>query len=472
MLRIALLLLFAVPVVASEPNVVLIVIDDLRPEYQSVGGPVEAPNLDALAERGVIFRNHFANVPVCGASRASMMSSLKPTSTRFLSFDSRLDADAPGAVSLPAHFKAHGWHTVANGKLFDIIADSEESWSEPVWNPAAIWASPVPSAGRGEDLQKAYLLGSPGDQQGAYERLAVPDTAYPDGRIALKSVADIKRLAMLDRPFFLAVGFRKPHLPFNAPSRYWQEADGIELPSTWRTPDAVPRIARHGWPELRYQYLGMPETGPVDEETARTLIAAYHASVRYIDAQVGHLMAAIDEAGLTDNTIVVVTGDHGWFLGEYQMWTKHALLDEGLRTPLTIAAPGIEAGQSDALSDLLDLLPTLADLAGLTIEAEWAGSSLVPALKDKTHPGKTISVARWLNGESLRTRNDRYTIWFDDTGEVLHEMLESGTKPEDLESLMLERRRALDGYREGEIALPIYDEIVPRWEALKTRSGL
>ena len=228
-LLIALFCMAAAPASAQAPNVLMVLVDDLRPVMSGFGGPVATPNLETLAERGYRFMNHFANVPVCGASRASMLSGLAPSSQRFLSFDSRLDEDVPGAESLPGYFKRNGWHVVGNGKIFDVMDDSAASWSEPVWNPDERWHSPIPEDRRGEHLQKGYL--NPlhgGGRPPTDERLDVGDLDYPDGAIAARSAADLQRLAGRQQPFFLAVGFRKPHLPFNAPARYWRGDVGVE----------------------------------------------------------------------------------------------------------------------------------------------------------------------------------------------------------------------------------------------------
>lgn len=218
----------------TRPNILFIMVDDLAPVGSGFTGPVDTPALDELAARGYLFTNNFSNVPVCGASRASMLGGIAPNAERFLTYNSRLDIDAPGAMSLPAFFKANGWHTLANGKIFDVIDDSAQGWSEPVWNPDNQWYSNQDVDERGEHLQKAYIAPIDGARAPTYEKLAVEDDAYPDGQIALKSAADLKRLSESAKPFFLAVGFRKPHLPFNAPARYWtDEPAEIALPVTW-----------------------------------------------------------------------------------------------------------------------------------------------------------------------------------------------------------------------------------------------
>ena len=287
----ALLCLTASQLQAAERplNVLLILVDDLAPVISSYGGPVTTPAIDELAQRGVRFSNNYANVPVCGASRASMLGGLAPNATRFLTYDSRLDRDVTGSVSLPAYFKQHGWHTAAIGKVFDVIEDSAAGWTDPVWSPDPDWYGKQPD-GRGEHLQAAYIDPVGDGRLPYFERLDVADADYPDGQVAERAVADLQRLAVGTAPFFLAVGFRKPHLPFNAPEQYWQSADTAPtpLPASWHRPAAnVPRQALHRSPELRGQYDALPLVGDVSDAAAQEIAGAYHAAVRYIDAQVG-----------------------------------------------------------------------------------------------------------------------------------------------------------------------------------------
>ena len=403
----------------TRPNVLLIIVDDLA----AVSHLVETPSIDRIASEGVTFTNHFANVPVCGASRASLMSGLAPSASRFLTYDSRLDQDAPEVPTLPAWFKQHGYHTSASGKIFDVTADSQDSWSEPVWNPEGSWHGYTAIDGRESHLQKAYLYPVVGPRLPTTEKADVDDHAYPDGQIALRVADDLRRLAAHDSPFFLAVGFRKPHLPFTAPSRYWNN-EATKAPIT---DSNLPNRARHRSMELRYQYDAMPLIGDMDEATAVHLRRAYFAAVRYIDAQIGIVLDALAASGADDNTIVVLTGDHGFLLGEHRMWTKHALLEPALRTPLIIRAPGSSAVTTNpVITDLLDLYPTLVDLAGINRPPHLDGASLLPVLRDpnqSSRKSKPVSISRWFNGESARNERYRYTRWQDEAGHTLDHML-------------------------------------------------
>ena len=396
LLLVALLSSMAAAQTSTRPNILLIIVDDLRPEIGAYGNEVaHTPNIDRLAASGFLFENAFAVVPVCGASRAAMLSGRKPTTHRFVSYDARLDQDLPDATSLPGYFKAHGYHTLANGKVFDVSADSAHVWSEPLWNPEGEWTSSVRRTTRHEDLQKAYLDNPDGVTGPPFERLDVDDADYPDGKLADKTVDDLKRLREADEPFFLAVGFRKPHLPFNAPDKYWKLYDpkDFELPSTYRaTPDGAPFEAIHNSPELRNQYSGIPAEGLLEDSDALALIHAYHAAVSYADAQVGKVLDALEEHGLADDTIVVLVGDHGWNLGEHTMWTKHSLFDVTLRTPMILRDPNRKDGR-------------------------------VSTLDDPTRTIKPASFSRWIDGESVRTARFRYTEWRDEAGEMTASML-------------------------------------------------
>lgn len=428
----------------DRPNILLIMVDDLAAVGSGFSGPVQTPALDTLAARGYRFTNNFANIPVCGASRASMLGGVAPSAERFLTYDSRLDVDAPDVASLPAFFKANGWYTLANGKIFDMIEDSASGWSEPVWNPDNQWYSNQDVDGRGEHLQKGYVepIGD-GVRAPAFEKLAVEDEAYPDGQIALKSVADLKRLSQYTAPFFLAVGFRKPHLPFNAPDQYWTDnlAD-IVLPLTWhRSTGTIPKEATHRSMELRMQYDAMPIIGDPTIEEAQHIVAGYRAATRFADSQVGHVLRALADTGLDKNTIVVVSGDHGFLLGEQRMWTKHSLFEPALRTPLIIAAPAFAGGaQIKAITDLLDVFPTVVDLAGLPQPDHLDGRSLLPLLKDPTvefRADKPVSISRWGNGMSVRDPQYRYTRWHDEHNETVSEMLfDLYADPDELENIV------------------------------------
>lgn len=408
---------------SGPPNVLFIGVDDLRPELASYGKDhAQTPNIDRLATQGILFERAYVQVPVCGASRASILSGLRPTRTRFINYYSEVRIDAPDATTLPAHFKNHGYVALGNGKVFHSAEDAPEAWSEPAWRP-------VGAAGNWRDYlleENRQTLDEMGNGRGpAFEQADVPDSAYSDGKIAARSIEDLRRLAAGDEPFFLAVGFLKPHLPFNAPAKYWDRYDSGALPhaSNPYPPKDAPEAALHNWGELR-NYHGVPASGPVSDDYARRLVHGYLAATSYTDALVGDLLDELDALGLSDDTIVVLWGDHGWQLGEHGLWCKHCNFETSLHAPLIMRVPGEAGGKRvGALTEFVDVYPTLCELAGLPLPDHLAGTSLVPQIMDPDSPGKEAALSRFHNGDSYRTDRYRYTEWTEDDGTVYARML-------------------------------------------------
>ena len=407
----------------TRPNVLFIIIDDLRPELGCYGNKlIQTPNIDRLATEGVRFERNYCQVPVCGASRASFLTGLPPTRSRFLEAVVEVDKDAPGVVTLPQHFKNQGYTTLGIGKIFHLVADSPQSWSEPAWRPNSLpnedwrnYLNPENIA-----LKNKNNLNGP-----AFERADVPDNAYYDGQFADRAIAKLKMLKEEQKPFFLALGFLKPHLPFNSPSKYWDlyPTNKISLAANPFRSHGAPDAAFHQWSELR-AYLGIPKTGPLDDETARNLVHGYYAAASYTDALVGKVLAELDQLGLRKNTIVVLVGDNGYLLGEHGMWTKHCNFEDALRVPLMISAPGLPAREkSDSLVQSMDLYPTLCELCRLPLPATLAGTSLVPVLKQPTEHPHTAVFSRWRDSDSVRTERFRYTEWTDKSGRITARML-------------------------------------------------
>lgn len=410
----------------NHPNVLIVIIDDLRPGVAAYGDQVaRTPHIDELAAAGVVFEEAFATVPNCGASRASLFSSRKPTANRFLTYDSRLDEDLPEAISLPDYFKAHGYHTVSNGKVFDATMDSASGWSEAPWNPEGGWTSSMPANERRDDIQRAYLDNPQGVVGPAYERLNVADNAYPDGKLAEKVIDDLVRLSQGREPFLMVAGFRKPHLPFNAPEKYWSLYDpaDFELPSTFYSmPAEAPHHPLHKLVEIR-SYADIPQQGLPNESQALNLIHAYYAAVSYADAQVGKVLTALNDLGLEDDTVVVLFGDNGMNLGDHTLWGKNALFDITLKTPLLIRAPGYASTRVGSIVSLLDIFPTLTDLAGLPEPAGLDGVSLAPLLSNSQQAVRRAAISRWFDSASVRTQRYRYTDWRDESGKIMARML-------------------------------------------------
>ncbi|MEM9673471.1 MAG: sulfatase [Bacteroidota bacterium] len=409
--------------VADRPNVLFIAVDDLRPELGCYGKTAMiSPNIDRLADTGTLFNRAYCQIPVCGASRASLLTGLRPTRDRFLGYSTRADEDAPGAITLPQHFRKNGYYTISNGKIFHHRDDKAGSWSEPAWrpqNPGNNWRDYVTEAAQ-------QIAAEHGNGRGpAFERAQVLDTAYYDGKIAAKAIEDLKRLKEKDQPFFLAVGFLKPHLPFNAPQKYWDLYDPRTLPEASNPfePENAPDAALHNFGELR-NYAGIPPEGSLHPSLAKLLVHGYYACTSYTDAQIGKVLDALDILGLSDNTIVVLWGDHGWNLQEHGLWCKHCNFETSLRAPLLIKAPGFpERQRTEALTEFVDIYPTLCELANLPLPEHLEGESLLLLLSQPNLPGKEFIYSKYYNGFSVKNDRYRYTEWSEEDGEIYARML-------------------------------------------------
>ncbi len=403
----------------KRPNVLFIAVDDLRPQLGCYGHKqMISPNIDRLAGDGVTFLRSYCQVPVCGASRASLLTGVRPARERFVGYATWAERDLPGVPVLPKHFKTNGYHTVSNGKIFHHSADCRGGWSEPPWRPRGDWRNYL--LAESKEAARKNSGGGP-----AFEAAEVRDSAYHDGMIADKGILDLRRLNRMDKPFFLAMGFLKPHLPFNAPKRYWDmyEREEIDLADNPFRPKGAPDAALHNWGELR-SYAGIPKKGPLSEETARTLVHGYYACVSYTDAQIGRVLTEVDRLGVRNNTIVVLWGDHGWNLGEHGLWCKHCNFETSLHSPLIVRGPGIKRGvKTDALTEYLDIYPSLCELCVLSSPGHLEGRSFVPLLKNPNIGWKKAVFSRYFNGDSIKTDRYRYTEWRRKDGEVYARML-------------------------------------------------
>jgi len=412
----------AAPAKTNKPNVLFIAVDDLRPQLGCYGQKqIISPNIDALAARGTLFDRAYCQQAVCAPSRASLMTGCRPDTTKIYDLNTPVRKAMPNVLSMPQLFKDNGYTTVSLGKIYHHRSDDNRiGWSVPAWSPRGTWQ------GRGyltAAAQKQILKPTPKGKTGrfrrglgpAYESADVADGAYPDGVVCDKAVAELRRLK--DKPFFLAVGFVKPHLPFNAPKRYWDKYDRgkITLPANRDAPKNAPSFAMTSWGEMR-QYVGIPKKGRASDDLARTLIHGYYACVSYTDALVGRVLAELDRLGLRDNTVIILWGDHGWKLGEYSSWCKHTNFELDTHVPMILAAPGHKPKQrTDALVEFVDIYPTLAELCGLKTPAHCEGTSMVPLLRDPKRPWKAAAFSQYprgrIMGYSMRTPRYRYTEW-------------------------------------------------------------
>lgn len=396
----------------QKPNVLFLIVDDLRNDLGVYGADhMHTPNIDQLGAEGVVFNRSYCNVPVCGASRASLFTGLMPTKDRFKTYFSSIDVDTPGAMTIPALFRASGYQTFAFGsKVFHHGDDALYSWSEKPWKPTFKhnkgWADYY--------TDETIATVDSGKRGPAFECAEGSDTIYGDGKTAAYVAQKLRSLKDQEEPFFMAVGFVKPHLPFNAPQKYWDlyDRESIELAPNAYFPKDVPQKALHNWGELRFGYGNIPNEGALSDDLARELKHGYQACVSYADANVGVVLDALQAAGLDKNTIVVLIGDHGWHLGEHTLWCKHCNFDRVLRTPMLIKAPGMtKNAKTEALAEFIDIYPTLCDLAGIDVPNFVDGKSLVPVLKDPKTTVHDAVFSRYHQGESVITDRFVYTEW-------------------------------------------------------------
>lgn len=400
----------------QKMNVLLIIADDLRPELGCYGvQEVVTPHLDQFSRQSTVFMNAYCNIPVSGASRASLLTGMYPHyPDRFVAFDATAQKDCPEAVSLPQCFRDNGYYVVSNGKVFHNITDHAASWSEQPWR--------VHPDGYGKDWaeynkwelwqnSESSRFVDPKTLRGPFcESADVPDTAYIDGRLARKTITDLQRLKNLKEPFFLACGFWKPHLPFNAPKKYWDlyKREEIKLASNpYRSKDLPKQVTSSG--EIRgYGRV----TSLKNENFQREAKQGYYACVSYIDAQIGLVLDELERLGLADHTIVIVLGDHGWHLGEHGFWGKHNLMNHSTHAPLLVRVPHQKGGKAQGIVEFVDLYPTLAELCGLKVpEHQLHGKSFVPILKDARQRTKEYAYIQWNGGYNIVSERYSTAVW-------------------------------------------------------------
>jgi len=415
---------------ATRPNVLFICVDDLKPLLGCYGDKViKSPNIDRLAARGVVFERAYCNQAVCAPSRNSLLTGVRPTTLGIYDLGTNFRRASSNAVTLPQYFMQHGYRAEALGKIFHVghgNHDDAASWSVPLFKANSI-AYVLPE-NKTKRTREEALFANDTDvaklpRGAAWESAEVPDNAYPDGKIADEAVRRLR--AAKDKPnepFFLAVGFLKPHLPFCAPKKYWDLYDraSFTVPALRTAPEGAPKYAPSGWGELR-QYSDIPDSGPLTDDQARTLIHGYHAAVSFMDAQLGKVLDELDSLGLAANTIVLLWGDHGWHLGDHGWWCKHDNYEQATRIPLIVAAPGVTTPAtraSNALVETVDIYPTLAELAGLPapqVPQGMEGKSFVPALRDPHRGAKNYLYHVYPRGErigrAVRTARYRLVEW-------------------------------------------------------------
>ena len=466
-------LLFLAPVSAQEkkkPNILFIAVDDLKPVLGCYGNTlIKTPNIDRLAKMGTVFMSNYCQQAVCGPTRASIMTGKRPDYTQVWDLKTKMRDINPDILSLPQYLISQGYSTQGIGKIYDNrCVDKkmdEPSWSVPFYNYfkteekyyAKETGMPILGAYQAQETKElAIKFKKEGQDKGlkdkelddfvsksikpSVECVGVPDNAYNDGANALRALEILEKLKSDTKPFFFAVGFSKPHLPFVAPKKYWdlyKREDMPVAPFQEKSKNGV-EAAYHNAGEIR-AYTDIPPllsftdqkdfglTLPIDKQ--QELIHGYYAAVSYTDAQVGKLLDKLDALGLTENTIIILWGDHGWHLGDHNLWCKHTNFEQATRTPMIIAAPGIAPSSTNAPTEFVDIFPTLCDLAGVSIPEILDGKSLMPIMNKSAKSIKEYSISQYprsgnnteterqgyasskVMGYSLRDKRYRYTIW-------------------------------------------------------------
>jgi len=464
---------------AERPNVLFIVVDDLRTDLGCYGNTlVKSPNIDRLAQRGITFTRAYCQQAVCSPSRSSVMTGARPDTTQVWDLVTHFRTAMPDVVTLGQLFRQHGYFVQGTGKISHGGYDDAPTWSTPWQTPKAPpYARPEnlalherqyqtadedkgssrksrrkAAAANREEGANAAAAGAPASRRNtrgpAFEGADVPDDTFQDGKVAQFAIERLRDFKGKSEPFFLAVGFVKPHLPFVSPKKYWDLYDPAKLPraSNRFRPRGAPDYAILPGNEMR-AYHGIPE-GSIPDDLARQLKHGYYAAISYTDAQIGRLLDELDRLGIADNTIVVLWGDHGWKLGEHDAWCKHSNSENDTNAPLIIAAPHKTGNgrASRSLVEFVDIYPTLADLAGLPIPAQVEGTSLRPLLSQPDRPWKSAAFSQYprngsserLMGYSMRTEQHRLTVWVNrqSPGEIKAiELYDHATDPQENENL-------------------------------------
>jgi iduronate 2-sulfatase len=403
---------------ASQPNVLFVVFDDLDTKVGCLGDPfAKTPNLDKLAARGMVFTRAYCQQPICNPSRISFLTGRRPDTLGIWDIPTHLRDRHPDMVTMPQWFKQHGYFAQGIGKIF-------HNWAQSTKGDPVSWSVPELMHWDRHDTEKSVLpAGVPLPPNLASvlrcESRDVPDEAYFDGRIANLAIDALRGFAEKKQPFFLALGFWKPHEPFNAPKRYWDLYRREDIPpiDPAERPRNAPEIAFHA----NHEFLGEPqERRTLDDEAKRELRHGYYAAISYADAQLGKVLDELERLDLAGNTVVVVIGDNGLQLGEHTSWGKMTLFDLDARVPLIIAAPGVaKAGaKTRSIAEMIDVYPTLVDLCDLPNPPALDGTSLVPVLKDA---GATVKNA-------ALTQHPRPALYWGGGPQALPEVMGYGLK--------------------------------------------
>lgn len=434
-------------------NVLFISIDDLRPSIGAYGDSVAiTPNIDRLADSGTLFTKAYVQQAVCNPSRASLMTGMYPDQIGVWDLGTHFRDNFPDIITLPEFFLNNGYHTREIGKIFH---DPERFKDPQSWSGPSFFH--ITEDGPGHKYVKPENLNGNGWKKSATEYADVDNNSYIDGKVAEAAIEMLHELK--DTNFFLAVGFRRPHLPFSAPEKYWDlyDIDKIPLPENPLSPRGVPEYGLHNWKELR-GYTDIPNEGDLSLELTRELRLGYYTSTTYVDALTGLIIDELDKLGLRENTIIILWSDHGFHLGEKNLWVKTTNYELDTRIPLIISVPGQKSTGSrvEAIVESVDIYPTLVDLCGLSVPTSLPGKSLKSFIEDPTLAWDKPAISQfpwpWIPqvmsgrsipevmGYSIRTQQFRYIQWNNfKTGEILaSELYDHYSDPAEMENLALD----------------------------------
>lgn len=433
----------------SNPNVLFIAIDDLKPTLGAYyDNFAKTPVIDNIAKKGTTFLNNHVQQAICGPSRASVLTGKRPDYTKVWDLKTKMRDVNPDILTIPEHFKNNGYETIGIGKIFDprcVDSDKDKpSWSIPHIKESSFtypkgFNPPALGFYQSEEItKKVYELRNKAKKKGIknlnkyvrdrykppFENIDVPDEAYVDGAIAKRSIEILDNMDST-KPFFLAVGFKRPHLPFVAPKKYWDlyDQDNIKLASYQKKTKNAVDIAYHKSGEMQSYKTGdikytLNNEGllDLDKDFQKKLIHGYYAATSYIDAQIGKIVKKLSEKGLDKNTIIVIWGDHGWHLGDHSLWNKHSNFEQATRSPLIIYDPRINQGyKTSSPTEFIDIFPTLTDLCNVNTPENLDGISLKSFLNGEENTSKIYAISQYPRGNvmgySFRTKDYRYTVW-------------------------------------------------------------
>ena len=464
---------------SSSPNILFIAVDDLRPELGIYGNRVvKSPNIDQLAREGSFFKRHYVQVPTCGASRYSLMTGLRPQKKTHI--DNRVfyremanqDEDKR-PESIVHHLRRNGYTTVGIGKLSHSVDGLVYGYNE---NPSNVkempysWDRFVFNPGKWKTGWNAFFAYANGEnrqslkgQTKPYESANVPDEGYPDGLILNSAVEELKKLKAGQKPFFLGVGFFKPHLPFNAPKKYWDLYDRSSIPiapDSFIPQNVHPKSVGKMGEFYNYKLSDEKPTldQPISDEYARKLIHGYYASISYVDHLIGKLLAELKSLDLDKNTMVVLWGDHGWHLGNDRKWGKHSLFERSLRSALIVKLPGVNhiSKEINTIVESVDLYPTLLDFCGIEKPYKLDGKSLMDMMQSDGMDKDYRAFGYWKEGVSIRT--DRYRLnSFFRKEEPKIELFDHLIDPEENMNIAADNQKIVDSL------MPILQQVTPKF---------